>query len=1005
MITKYVKPQNASGRINREGSNSYKQGLSALLSLGVTCACLTGRSQDAAISPDVLRSATGKYEAVSRDGNSKVWQKVTLETNDVAVVAKTNSYTELATGAAYFSNGQWLDSNPEIQITATGAQALNCQHKVSFLGNINSHGAIDITLPEGDKHLTSTPIGLTFYDTATEKSVMIAEIASSEGQLLKTGNEVLYPSAFTDIAADLLYVNAVSGFEQLVILREQLPSPAEWGLDPETTLLQVITEFINPPVPQITERKVLWGVDQHLDFGLTQMPRGYAFALGSETNTIVVTKQWLNLSGRQCLVESTPFSRIEPLLKELPPPTGQAKLHESPDSVIHKIASGHLLPGRKFAKDKTPEMKLASIRQPKKGVAIDYTTATSQTNFTFQGDTTYYISSNVTFSGTTTFEGGSVIKFTNNSSAKISLTSFLSKGSPYRMVILTSKDDNTVGDAITGSTGSPTNLNGATFLSGAAGNYSYLRFSYAGKAISGYIEKVNGGEVWHCQFYRCATALLSQGGGGNLHNVLFSNCGTAVDVAYLAFDDMLRGEHITADKISIFYDPGTGYGGTLTNSILTSVTNIGADMTLRTCTTNSSSAGFYQTIGAASYYLAESSTNRNAGLTNITSSLANAFKSLTTYPPILLTNAISSDTLLTPQAQRDTDIPDIGYHYVPLDYVANGRVITNTLFLTNGVALGTYGASASYGVSISGSGKIVSQGIPNSLNYIVRYNTVQEQTTTNWSATTVGASVVLASATASAQCRFTGWSTPGGNGDHVNSNVSGNVHSFKDCQFTGGKFTFDPGSVGLTNCLFERVSITLRDSDEYDLFYLYNNLFKGGTISYKIVGTGFGLAYDNLFDVTTISKGGGSDSYTCSNNGYVTNKNKLTASGTDVILTNTPVYLTSYLGNYYYPTNDGMLSTLTNAGSRYATNATLYHYTCFTNQQKEASSMVEIGFHYVATDSNGIPLDSDADGISDYMEDSNGNGTPDIGETEWTTYNSQNGLAGATGLQVFTPLK
>src|SRR5216683_7541189 len=99
----------------------------------------------------------------------------------------------------------------------------------------------------------------------------------------------------------------------------------------------------------------------------------------------------------------------------------------------------------------------------KKGVAIDYTTVTSQTNFTFQAYTTYYISSaNVTFSGITTFEGGSVIKFTNLPNATINMSgSFVASAGPYRMITLTSKDDNSYGDTISGSTGYATNYNGA----------------------------------------------------------------------------------------------------------------------------------------------------------------------------------------------------------------------------------------------------------------------------------------------------------------------------------------------------------------------------------------------------------------------------------------------------------------------------------------------------------------------------------------------------------------
>jgi hypothetical protein len=67
---------------------------------------------------------------------------------------------------------------------------------------------------------------------------------------------------------------------------------------------------------------------------------------------------------------------------------------------------------------------------------------------------------------------------------------------------------------------------------------------------------------------------------------------------------------------------------------------------------------------------------------------------------------------------------------------------------------------------------------------------------------------------------------------------------------------------------------------------------------------------------------------------------------------------------------------------------------------------VDIGYHYVAWDlASNKAIDTDGDGVPDYLEDANGNGSTDSGETDWQTYNSQNGLSGASGLQVFTPLK
>jgi len=82
----------------------------------------------------------------------------------------------------------------------------------------------------------------------------------------------------------------------------------------------------------------------------------------------------------------------------------------------------------------------------------------------------------------------------------------------------------------------------------------------------------------------------------------------------------------------------------------------------------------------------------------------------------------------------------------------------------------------------------------------------------------------------------------------------------------------------------------------------------------------------------------------------------------------------------------------------------MYHYTTSTSQTKELTSRLDISFHYLAT-ANGVPIDTDSDGVPDYQEDANGNGSVDSGETDWQSYNSPNGLSTPNGLKVFTPLK
>jgi hypothetical protein len=177
-----------------------------------------------------------------------------------------------------------------------------------------------------------------------------------------------------------------------------------------------------------------------------------------------------------------------------------------------------------------------------------------------------------------------------------------------------------------------------------------------------------------------------------------------------------------------------------------------------------------------------------------------------------------------------------------------------------------------------------------------------------------------------------------------------------------------------------------------------------GSLTVGKYASGTWLLKDNLFDQTTISQSG---TPTHDYNSYVTNKNRLSPNGThDKILTNAPVFQTSYLGNYYYPTNGGLLNLLIDAGSRYATNAGLYHFTVTTNQVKETGTKVDIGFHYVATYADGVPYDTDEDGVPDYRQDpggsdnydTDGDGLSDLHELQVTHTDPNNPDTGNTGV-------
>jgi hypothetical protein len=185
--------------------------------------------------------------------------------------------------------------------------------------------------------------------------------------------------------------------------------------------------------------------------------------------------------------------------------------------------------------------------------------------------------------------------------------------------------------------------------------------------------------------------------------------------------------------------------------------------------------------------------------------------------------------------------------------------------------------------------------------------------------------------------------------------------NFENCAFHGGLIeTYNP-TFNFTNCLIERVNCDIEPGDT-NVPVFRNNLVYGGTFGYGPWSATNGVARDNLFDRAIIPDwiGGSGWTYIGGNNAYVTNCNRLDpAYSSDVILSNSPAYQTSWFGRYYLPPN----SPLINAGSTTADQVGLYHFTTQTNQTIQANSIVDIGYHYVATDANGNPLDSNGDGI------------------------------------------
>jgi hypothetical protein len=953
---------------------------------------------------------SSEYFCVQRGPHSRVWRKMTLTTNQSGVISTNlNSYTELSTGLCYLQNGEYLDSAEQINIVGTGAKALQGPCKVQWAADASAaSGAVQLTSP-GGQEFSSRVYGLALIDVSTGSNVLIAAITNSTG-LLIGNNQIVYPAAFAGLQADIQDTYLLSGFEQNVVLREQLPSPADYGLNPATTWLEVLTQFFKPPTPQITtfETNGL-SDDVQLDFGDVGIGRGAAFLTPDPGSTarVNVSKRWEQTDdGRVFLIEEVPYTALTNLMQALP---AHASANRPGANVRRTASLKSLLRDGKAPPKSSGAIKVAQAVHERPGLTVDYSILTgSLTNYVFQGDTTYYISGTVNLYGSPIFEGGTVVKYTNTASACLKLldyhSNFVFNTYSYRPAAFSSANDNSIGDMISGSTGIPPTNGLATYLSAMNTTNSnvlieHARFSYAGTAF--WSQNDLSHIFRHCQFVQCETNVgLWLDTSVSFQNVLAAHCGVMLE----GYDISVDGEQMTVDLCNAFaltaLPDWAYYHGGLTNCILTAVDNSITNFTLKNSATASSGTGVYQTVGAGSYYLVNGSTNRDAGTTAINAALLADLQNMTTYPPVVVPPGwLTNNAIFFPQAQRDTGTPDLGCHFDPVDYAIDMAVSNAVITVLPGTALAAYGAE--YGVWLYTNGTLNCAGTATSPNYLVRYNTVQEQSNTNWVTTNWESFLVTPEQidSSSANFAFTDWSAFTDSGQIITEGSECPI-VLQNCQLYGGNVTATGLVLSATNCLFQRVNFTLNDNSSGNPPQtFYNNLFWQGELAIGHYESGIYTFRDNLLDQTAFTllsfRGVSKPIDVCSNNAYVTtNSGVVPPENNDVILSNSPVFQVGALGQYYYPASFSPTNlTLIHTGSQSAPAAGLYHYTVTTNNAIEGTNTVSIGFHYVAVGSNGWPLDTNGDGIPDYLEDVNGNGLVDSGEINWL-------VAGDLGLTV-----
>ena len=223
-----------------------------------------------------------------------------------------------------------------------------------------------------------------------------------------------------------------------------------------------------------------------------------------------------------------------------------------------------------------------------------------------------------------------------------------------------------------------------------------------------------------------------------------------------------------------------------------------------------------------------------------------------------------------------------------------------------------------------------------------------------------------------------------GRGQSVNTGDTGQVISnltLRDCEVYGAGASWQMSEsnntpfVGLTNNVFHRVPFAVSNNATLMSF---NNLFYGTTntngftvsIRHRVGTLSPNMTENNVFDGVAASLDG-----LVGYNAYLHGATNFDYTNNHDIWTNL-TWLAGPLGAYYQAANSPLLAD----GSTYATNLGLYHYTVTTNNVIEGTNIVSRGYHYIAVDTNSVPLDSNGDGLPDYVKDSNGDGVYDSGD-------------------------
>jgi hypothetical protein len=329
-------------------------------------------------------------------------------------------YTEIGSGINYQKDdGSW-DSSSAVFVpskrTGIDWECYTTYNRIGLKANINDGDySVFTQLGNDGQILRSKPVAIAYLNTDTKEWTIIANLQSSIASV--SGNKILYKDAFKN--CDLEYVIQKDRLKQNLYIKAT-DGFGKSPYDADKTQVVIVTKFDldNFETPKI--------VDSRGEVSLATMKLASVTAknVGDETldGELVFTKQ------RFGMCEATDAKGDTQKIRK---------------RIIKHDGNYYLLEG-------LPYSWLASASYP---VLLDYTTVSSNpADNTTWANGTYYVSTSITASGLI-LDDNAIVKCA--SGVSLSVNGLQVTATSTAWAYMTSKNDNSIGETIDGSSGSP----------------------------------------------------------------------------------------------------------------------------------------------------------------------------------------------------------------------------------------------------------------------------------------------------------------------------------------------------------------------------------------------------------------------------------------------------------------------------------------------------------------------------------------------------------------------